>query len=454
MKSWKKKWKEQLNDLVPPLDDNIKNMPIDSAPQTNGNGKNTLTLSKKATTVTVCIVIACLVIATVLACTLTLNKNTPIEQYVFTVEINPSITVVTDKSGNVMSITSSNNDADVILSDKEAVSAMIGKPFAELVSWYAERAGILGYLDVTETGSAVRISACEQGENLLQTASECLQAYFIDKGIYAVVITEKVDMDEFSKRSGIKSDSLESLAKLITGTPALLNERLAQNTDNVQKLYEQNILSDTLLKVVENFISDNLQLIEKNIVELKNIFQLYWQILTHEDNPGESLWNMDDYWDIKENYADKVSGELAEIMTQMDEALAQYETDFGIKIESTSQFSDLIKNYGDLLTLNSIDSLLNNFSAEVLIEYCKSFADIFEIIGDDKISGLLILPENKQEFTDKLTAALSLEFAHRKDLFENEFNRLQSISEEDYDAFVNNILSEYGSLENYWQSIK
>ena len=378
MKSIKKMLKSQLEKAVPPLDEEIKNLPINAPVSQNiNNGNGTLARSKKAIMASVCAVVILAIIGISLACTLPFKGVD--ESLLFTVEINPSVTIVTDKNGTVTNVISSNPDADVILSDSGARSAMIGKPLDAAIVEYTDTASMLGFIDVTKRGSAVRISACEKGENLLNTTKNSLESYFIDKGIFAVIISETVNLDEFKNRSGIAADSFNALISAVKDSHTLYNDRSAQGADSktLLSLYKEYILSAELAPVIKDYMLDNFELIE------------------------------------------------------------QLETLYPI------------------ISADQIKAILDDFSAELLAQYSNLFADIFRLMGlSDDIIDILQSPKSVQEFLDKLTAVLKIEFNHRKVEFQNAYNELRGITRAQYDNFVNDILDSYGSLDEYWKFIK
>lgn len=378
MKSIKKMLESQLEKAVPPLDEEIKNLPINTPVSQNiNNGKGTLARSKKAIIASVCAVVILAIIGISLACTLPFKGVD--ESLLFTVEINPSVTIVTNKNGTVTNVISSNPDADVILSDSGARSAMIGKPLDAAIVEYTDTASMLGFIDVTTRGSAVRISACEKGENLLNATKNSLESYFIDKGIFAVIISETVNLDEFKNRSGIAADSFNALISAVKDSHTLYNDRSAQGADSktLLSLYKEYILSAELAPIIKDYMLDNFELIE------------------------------------------------------------QLETLYPI------------------ISADQIKAILDDFSAELLAQYSNLFADIFRLMGlSDEIIDILQSPKSVQEFLDKLTAVLKIEFDHRKVEFQNAYNELRGITRAQYDNFVNDILDSYGSLDEYWKFIK
>ncbi len=380
MKFNKKTWKSQLNEVIPPLDDNVKNMPISTTSQASQNGGGTLVRSKKLTVGIAIALIVLILTGIALACTLTAKPHVSDETLIFSVEINPSVTMTTGSDGTVKAIISTNKDADIILSDPATVAQIKGKPLDEAIANYTAYASKLGFIDITQKGAAVRITACEKGEELLNSAQNALQNLFTDKGIFAVVISETVPFDDFKQRSGIAAESLDALSSAITDSYLLFNDRQAQNADRTEliSLYKDGVLSSTVLTAIKDYFYEKLDVIR--------------------------------------------------------------------------QFEGFLVG----ITADDIEEFLNDFTNDLLIQHSSLLSSVLHIIGADNspVAQLLKLPTNLQEFEQLLSAALSLEVDYRKERFEALYDQAQAMTEQQYTAFIDEIVSQYGSLEDYWQAIK
>ncbi len=380
MKFNKKTWKSQLNEVIPPLDDNVKNMPISTTSQASQNGGGTLVRSKKLTVGIAIALIVLIITGIALACTLTAKPHVSDETLIFSVEINPSVTMTTGSDGTVKAIISTNKDADIILSDPATVAQIKGKPLDEAIANYTAYASKLGFIDITQKGAAVRITACEKGEELLNSAQNALQNLFTDKGIFAVVISETVPFDDFKQRSGIAAESLDALSSAITDSYLLFNDRQAQNADRTEliSLYKDGVLSSTVLTAIKDYFYEKLDVIR--------------------------------------------------------------------------QFEGFLVG----ITADDIEEFLNDFTNDLLIQHSSLLSSVLHIIGADNspVAQLLKLPTNLQEFEQLLSAALSLEVDYRKERFEALYDQAQAMTEQQYTAFIDEIVSQYGSLEDYWQAIK
>ena len=139
MKSWKRLLKEDIDKRVPNLRDDIQNYPIPAMSDNNVyNGNGTIAKSRKPVIIglsSLCTVILAFVI---IMCSVFIKPFSSFDEFIFTIEINPSVTLTTDKGGKVTGIISSNADADVILNGTEAERKMKGKKIGEASASAAE----------------------------------------------------------------------------------------------------------------------------------------------------------------------------------------------------------------------------------------------------------------------------------------------------------------------------
>lgn len=171
MKSWKKRWKQELDEMVPPLPAQTRNAKI-----CNSRRRGIVewfAVRKKR-------IFACLasgLAAALCLCLVLPQLLTPIDssnsspsnpqtsaptQSVYTmvaVEINPSVVFCADSRGEVVSVVASNADADVILSDETRLKEMTGKTVERAAEIFVDYAAQLGFLELAQT-SAVRVTGC------------------------------------------------------------------------------------------------------------------------------------------------------------------------------------------------------------------------------------------------------------------------------------------------------
>lgn len=452
MKSWKKRFNEELDKIVPELRADVKNAPISSGREINYNGGHTAVKSRNIILSVAAVALACF-IALITCLVLLLPKKSGV--FMFTIEINPAITMVSDENGKVTGVMASNADADVILSADGVKANIINKDIADAAAYYTDCAAKLGYINFENSGSAVRVSGYGNGKNMaiLDKTKSKLEDYFISKGAYAAVIAESVSKEQFAERSRIPSGSDEAMAKYISDSVTLFSEREAKglSLDELQTLYGNN-------KSLQNFItaelSQNLNKLKKNAEDIQNLVSLYFNIYNHEDNPAPPL--LKGYWELKKYYGDKIDGEFAELIAEMDTALQNYKDNYGVEITSIFQLQSVANSY-ITVSIERIAELIENFTYDVFFELSSGLSEIMEAAGiaTENISSLVNLPQTVEEYFDKTESLLHTEFGYRTQKYKDIYEAVREpVTRADYEGFMENIVSSFGSLENYWLSIK
>ncbi len=456
MKSWKRRWKDELNTIVPDMREDVKRTPISvrgeitaqSGAAVVARNRSGLIAVGAALLAFVCTLIVCLAVLL------------PEKQGAFfiTVEINPAVSMVADEEGKVTGVIASNADADVILSSEGARENMVGKRVEEATTYYTDCAARLGYIDLLERGSAIRISAraSANAENLLKRSQTALQNYFTERGVYAVVVCEAVDEEEYRIRSGITSTKgAGEIADFIALQDVLYADREAKDksVEQLQALYRENILQNKMMSLVENTLKGNLERLKKNAVDIGNIFELYCKIYEHPDNPAVLL---KDYWEVKKYYGNSLTGEFAAIVEEMDDALSNYEAEYGVAIGSIAELRRAVNSYAKI-SMEELTSLLENFTLELFETCVGELSEIMKITGlvSDPIIELMQLPRSAEEYFGRVHSALKAEYSNREEAYQDVYGQQREpISSADYENYLVGIRNSYGSLSNYWQAIK
>lgn len=264
MKSWKKRWEIELDNAVPKLNDSVLDAPIPTNDdQIVSNGGDTVAKSRNNKFLPLTAVAVAMICALVACLAILLPRSTS-DVFLFEVEINPAISVVTDEEGKVTSVMASNADADVVLSTPGVVDHMIGKDFATAVENYADYAAKLGYLDMDADVCAMRISGCEKGDEILNNAKSALETHFADKGVVMAVICENLSKEEFCNRSGIDGETSKDIAKFIEDNAILYANRLAENLTigDLQTLYGSVLVDSQMFESIKGLLKANIETLE------------------------------------------------------------------------------------------------------------------------------------------------------------------------------------------------
>lgn len=312
MKFWKKRWKNELDEITPDLRDDVKNAPIPATEKTENSGGNTAVLAiNRKKIIAIAAAMCALIICAVTLCVCLIKPADKFNGFLITVEINPAVTMSADGNGIVTGVIASNADADIILSDESVCGKIKGRRLEDAVTFYADCAAKLGYIDLEQKGSAVRISGLGN-DGLLEKAQASLENYFTGKGVFAVVIAESVGKEEFALRSGISAESYKAAAEFIMSSTPLFFEREAEGLSlkSLQNLYDEFIVADKLFAFVNDSLAENIKRIVKNAEDIQKLSQLYVEILAHADNPMKLLG---DYWSVKKLYGSSLGANSANL---------------------------------------------------------------------------------------------------------------------------------------------
>lgn len=461
MKSWKKRLNAELDSATPPLDKEIENAVLPA--RADDVIKQGDVIAKRKTGFTA---IAAGSVALLLALIFAISyiagafnkKPTVPDSLVFTLEINPAVSFITDGDGNVVSLSAINSDADVILSDDKILNELLNVNVKTAAVTFADYAAKLGYLDVSATQNAVRLSCSEEtDENTITEITGGLRDYFKSNGIYAVVIENVVSASALGEIIGTENSStLAELSETVEKLSVRYGEREINDAtaDELKTLYEKTVLTADFYEQLKGELSLSAQKIEKCATALTNFAALNLSIYTDSDNPKGGLLNLIplDYWEIKEKYGDDYSEfteDFKNLMEQADELIADYKTNFGVTLNKS--VFDSITN---VLSKVDLTSWLSP-SLDDLKEKAETYITVLKAVGIDTgaFETLLKVPTTAQEYAEKLQVSLSQTFNEKSENNKATYEAQRKvITEDDYDKFLTDIITEYGSLENFWKN--
>lgn len=457
MKNWKKSWLKELDSITPKLSDEVKDAPIPARGETvvnNGGVAVKARYNSKILIITVAAILLCLAIAG-----LAVFVPKKPSASVFTVEINPTVNFVTDGSGTVTGVMAVNGDADVILSAEEVYQNLLGKKIDEAVTLYVDYAAKLGYLDISKDGAAVRISGCKDSrpDKLLSGINAALQGYFTQKGVYAVAITEAVDLTEYKLRSGLLNvNSLTDAVKTVTDSKTLTLQRNAEkmSAEQLQSSYKD-LIGDYDDFMLSN-IKDNVNKIVKSVADVRKLTELNEAIEQSDENPSFLL---KDYWSVKSYYSDdEYTQGFSALMEQTEQALAEYKDDYGVEFADKWSLLKADAKFDSLpVPLEDLQEWLNTLTAAAIESSYAVLSDVMEIAGvlDEKLGELMKLPQSLTEYVSKTAELLRRDFNKRIEEYKSAYGQNRAeISEENYADYLNGITERYGSLGEYWNAAR
>ena len=408
------------------------------------------------------------------------------ETYVFALEINPGVSFVTNAEGEVLGVNALNADSDVVLSDKSTLDAIKGKPLTDAVVAYTDAAARLGYIDLNGSAGAVRVSGSGDGEKaLLASAAESLRGYFKAKGAYVVVAEELIGVDEMSAVLGVSgAETTNGLCEIMLGEAVSYGERIASGVsgDGLKAVHESYIVDSqlygyirtALLAGTDDFVSNARALAEIGILNLKITFS--------RDNPSAVLT---DYWSVTERFDEAYFSDKFMAMTdEMEALLADYAENFGVDITSKDEFYDELydfavlagKEFEDLifsLASSAIESItdpqaifeafeefaaidfgkiLENLTPQTILSSVSEYRGILARSGIDLsiTEALSHVPVTVSEYISEMRSVVTAIYETRTEIFREGYDRVrEALTDEEYSSFVDGIVREYGSIENF-----
>lgn len=460
MKSW-------IDDFKKEVDEKTKNIPLrkevfgksvtsdDFSVSANGNGfskKKPFKLNYKFFGA----IAAAIVLVGVLAAIIAVNIGSPKSNnfYACVVEINPSVLFITDEDGVVKEIKSLNEDGDVIVSDEDNLSLILGMDLKNALAVYADVAAKAGFIKVNEKNNAVKLSGYGIDEDYLNEAKNSLINGLSKNGIYSVVLSNIVEFSELKKLTGLKEGEENKIEEVFSDLPSIFAERgiLEKNTDELQSLYKETVIAAKGYELILKELENNLTKLVRNADLLLNIATKNLAITLHADNPQILL---KDYWSVK-NKGGTFEGEFSILMEETEDLITAYEEEFGVKIESFAQFAAILADYSALSDkYGSITNAITSVTKEDFYDDYDLFVKILNNAGCDVeiFETVFSLPQTADEFIEGqkklLLKDLQLKIAENAQVYSAPRNE---ISESDYREYINDIVARYGDLENFWQN--
>lgn len=466
MKSWKKRLNEEFDKAAPALNDEVLNAPIVTA-RTVTTTRATQSARRKGGWFACGTAVALAAIFVTLGVLGVFNVAPKADKFVFALDINPSVSFVTDADGIVLGVQAQNADADVVISNQLLREQINGQPLSEAIVAYTDYAVQLGYLSANEK-SAVRLSTSnETDDKLLQNVSSSLSSYFKEHGIFAAVVEDKVPTSDLCARFGVGATSLSELSSTLETVSAFFAERNVSEAteEEIKSLHDKFVDSDEVLKYVVMQLKESARkiwdFIEYAPTMLLAIYACNLKITLHEDNPKMFILVGADYWEIKENCDPSAfTDDFAKLMSEMDELIAEYESKFG-KLESYDFFDTLYNKISDFVdSLKVIVNQLTELATSTIDDVQQFLEDNFDelsCVGVD-VSGLEMLiavPTTVEEYGSQLRVSWQQVAQDKLESNKSVYEATRdAISDADYDAFIAGIEKNYGSLENFWQKIK
>ncbi|MBQ9734964.1 MAG: hypothetical protein IJV95_03790 [Clostridia bacterium] len=421
---WKRKWKKELDKIVPELDSKIlssvsKNAQVETETKT----RQKIKWLPRIIGVAVAFVICC--VALVLTLT---PPDITVANAAVVVEINPAI-AFTVKDGKVETVKSLNQDADIIVSDDNFINSVIGISTDTATKVFVDAAVKYGFIDYSD--AAVRIST--YGNVNAKKITDEVEDYLLSTGIPSIVFSRALDKNGFKELVGINGS--DDVIKELQSTPELfLTRKLTGKTEQeLIELYQNDVVKGNVV----NFATDMISAFKKKESCIARMEEINHQI--------EEI-NFFSYW--ASINIDNGNTELALLKKEMENLIDEYYKLSGVFINDYEKFMECNYYYisfeEEMASLEEMISSLDEFSVIV--------NKLNKIFGVEGLVGLLETPKTLEEYVLKLKDSYLYLRDAKLSVNVLEYTKpREPINKNDNDVRVEGIKNEHGTLENFWK---
>lgn len=432
------KLNDELNSAVPPMSDDLKEMPItvsQFAPaETDEQSEKTSKFNfaqffspKRLGLIATAFVIAFVALFSVISFT---GKNGVSNQVIVKLNINPSVELVLDEDMKVEKVVSDNADGDLILKIEGFSDSLIGLELKEAVKQIANKATELGFIDYKKDGqngeyNQLTISASGNKKrlpkDLLSETQEYVVEFFNQSGIYLFVETVEEYSDNFKN---------------------VLDELNQKHTYYLQSIEQSaTSLKEYATELIFDYCNNLLTLSLEKYDLLMEIKSLNDQVKSAQDS-----WFAQGAW----NYTGD-NAEILAIIAKLNEKVELYNQKFDEKLDSEIALNTALGFYVFVSDedINALKEIANNKIDETFFslenEYWLTFTSI---AVEDFI-------EDVVEFYKTLSSSVENVFYEMVNLLTQKIEGirehasitpdLEKISEEDYLNFYNNVANNKSS---------
>lgn len=439
MKDFKEKLFKEMDERMPEMSDRLNDYPI-----TKKENKSLFSLNWKVLTPILSVILIALIIIPFL-----FNDKTPTDQ-IYMLEVNPTLIIKTDADDNVVEIKSGNQDADEVLVSLD-MNNLIGQKLTVVSEVVADELLQLGYFDA-EDKNVIKISSTNDSNKF----EEALTNYFSNQGYFVAILDRKLDLDSFNEKFETNIKDIDGIYSYIDSLNDYYVEQVDYKNVDIKELYKMEYLEVYLKDTLEKELDTIIQTSEC----LLKISDNYLAITQCEEIPFFAR----EYW-LAKSYYELMPGELTDVIKQlfdqMDASLKAYQELTGNVINDQAELLqmsaimqtipiteiiDIIDNIHDYISSSDfdarIDELLNFFQITL-----PSIASELEELKD--------IPDNVGQLVSKIKKISLKANTENKKKYQAEYEKPKDkISKENYQQKLDEIIDEYGSLENFWKNKK
>ena len=174
------------------------------------------------------------------------------------------------------------------------------------------------------------------------------------------------------------------------------------------------------------------------------------------DESALFFFSRQNYWELLEKEEEITNPKLLKLMQEMEGKLLAYELAYGVRLESSAQMQQEV-DACHLESLNYLTEILIDCSLEIFAERFDYAMGILDLIGIDttKIKEFYTPPTSMDEYLEKLQNYTSERYQNLKDSGKEIYNHdREELSQSNYSDYMNSLIAEYGSLNNYFVSLR
>lgn len=367
------------------------------------------------------------------------NDSPTTKNNLYMLEVNPTILFTVDENNNLIELKSGNSDADSVLANLDT-DQLSGKPISNVIELLTGELIEMGYFSYSDS-NVIKISSLNDDEAQTNIIKNDFISYFCQSGYYVAVVNDKLDVNDFNSRYNTNLSNVDNLLAYFNDLNKLNYENIEDSDIDISELYTKNYLSNYLNQIIE----DEINRLESEKTLIKAIFD--------KNNELIDKYKLD-YWALKklnEKFNHNIKNELAEI----DLLLKQYNEMTKEDIDNVLEFTS-IKGKLDLINIEHIKEIYSKIDNLINSEYLDYINELISLLDlGNKFDDILSIPNTKEELNIKLESINNKIKENKKEKYKNEFDKQKDkITEAEYENFINSIIENNGSLNDFWEKNK
>ena len=411
--SFKKRWERELSSTLPSLDEKTKNMPIPRSDTVAPRKRTLLNLpripmiSAAVTALLIVALIPVLLLGTRGGSGGGGNDGDDVffGKSMITLEINPSITLITDENGIVTGLKSANSDGDLMVASADFSDRVIGKTIGEATLEFISEAHALGFTnDVTE----VKITTYEGVDN--KATAESLERYIKEHAEGIVTVTSLVSDLDFFAKNGLPAESVWS--DLVDARALFLERNLTDDdTEALRVAYESTLNHNEIRDMLtEKYNNAHASASSKRVEFSTRVDAIRAK---NEEIKELSPFSFD-YFLYEFSGIEITDAKTATAVAEMREMLGSFKDLYGIEIINLTMLDAIVNIYEDFESLGIYEMILDLdlSSLSGADEILKKLNQYGEDTSD--IEDILTPPLNLEQFNQKYVASLKTRYEELK----------------------------------------